>query len=39
VVEALDLTALQRDELRRAALVLDLLPGLGQLDLLNAVGG
>src|SRR5215211_3236183 len=37
VLEALYLAALERDQLGRAALLLDLLPGLGQLDLLDTV--
>jgi hypothetical protein len=35
VVEGLDLPRLDRDQLRLAAGVLDRLPGLGQLDLLD----
>ena len=39
VVEALDVAGLERDQLRRAAGLLDGLPRLGQLHLLDAVGG
>ena len=39
VVEALDVAGLERDQLRRAAGVLDGLPRIGQLHLLHAVGG
>ena len=39
VVEALDLALLERDQLRRAAGLLDRLPRLRQLDLLDHVGG
>ena len=39
VVERLHLAVLDRDELRRAAGLLDRLPGLRQLHLLDALGG
>jgi hypothetical protein len=39
VVEGLDLARVGRDQLGRATRVLDRLPGLGQLDLLDALGG
>ena len=39
VVEPLDLAALERDQLRGAAGLLDGLPGLSQLDLLDPVRG
>ncbi len=39
MVYALDAARLERDQLRRGAVLLDDLPRLGQLDLLDAVGG
>ena len=39
VVEGLDLAVLERDQLRRPAGLLDRLPRLGQLDLLDALVG